>query len=285
MDPRLLAALLAVWIVWGSTYLAMRIAVEALPPLGMAGARFLVAGAVLLGIAKLRGEAMPGLRAWLFAVPIGLLLFVAGNGAVVIAEQSIPSSLAAIVCATTPLIATGLEAARGNRPKAAELAGMVLGFGGVVLLATRSPLAHAGFRGAIILLAPIGWALGSLLARAQGGGFGNAAAQMTSGGVAMLVLSMVLREKMPDVVPWPSVGAWAYLVVLGSLVGFSAYSWLLKNARPPVAMSYAYVNPIVATLLGASLGGETLGWPVVISTALIASGVMFVVVLRRPGDR
>jgi drug/metabolite transporter (DMT)-like permease len=280
-DPRLLMALLAVWIVWGSTYLAMRFAVEALPPLGMAGARFVVAGAVLFGILKMRGEPMPDARSWLVAAPVGVLLFLVGNGLVVVAEQSIPSSLAAMVCATTPLVVTGLEAARGNRPKAVDLAGIVLGFAGVVLLAVRSPLAHAGLRGSLIVLAPLGWALGSLLSRGQrGNGMSNAAAQMTCGGVSMLLASLVLGESMPATMPWRSVAAWGYLVVFGSVVGFTAYSWLLKNARPAVALSYAYVNPIVAALLGALIGGETLGWPVAIATALIASGVMAVVVRR-----
>jgi drug/metabolite transporter (DMT)-like permease len=161
----------------------------------------------------------------------------------------------------------------------------VLGFAGVVLLATRSPLAHAGWRGLLILLAPVGWSIGSLVARARaqrdgGSGLGHAAAQMTCGGIWMLAASLALGERLPDALPWRAIGAWAWLVVMGSVVGFSAYSWLLRNARPAVAMSYAYVNPIVATLLGAAIGGEALGWPTAAATALIASGVMAVVARR-----
>src|SRR5262249_1821776 len=164
--------------------------------------------------ARARGEAMPSRRAWLVSAPVGALLFLVGNGLVVVAEQrGVPSSLAAVVCGTTPLLVTALAAPfsalravgrpsagtqGGERPSRSELLGMVLGLAGVVILATRSPLAHAGLGGLMILLAPVGWAIGSLVARAQkGAGVANAAAQMTCGGVWMLAASVASGEKLP----------------------------------------------------------------------------------------
>lgn len=288
VDARLLLALAAVWLIWGSTYLAMRVAVAGLPPFGMAGTRFVVAGGALLVIVRARGEALPSVRAWLVSIPVGALLFLCGNGLVVVAEQTLPSSVAAIVCATTPLVASGLAAFRGERPRRVEVIGMVLGIAGVALLGFGSPLAGAGLRGLLILLAPIGWALGSLVARSEsaketgaGRGLGAAGANMITGGVWMLLMSLVLGEHQPTELAWRSVAAWVYLVVFGSLVGFTAYSWLLANSRPAVAMSYAYVNPVIAVLLGAALGGETPGWATLIATALIGGGVMAAVVIGR----
>jgi drug/metabolite transporter (DMT)-like permease len=290
VDVRLVVALAALYLIWGSTYLAMRVAVVGLPPFGMAGTRFVLAGGVLLAITRARGGTMPNLRAWLVAVPVGALLFLCGNGLVVVAEQTLPSSVAAVVCATTPLVASGLMAVRGERPGRVEILGMVLGVAGVGLLGIGSPLAVAGWRAFLVLLAPVGWAIGSLIARAEsaraGGasrGLGAAGAQMIAGGVWMLLTSLVLGEHMPNELAVGSVLAWIYLVVFGSLVGFTAYSWLLANSRPAVAMSYAYVNPVVAVLLGAALGGEHLGWATLVATVLIGGGVMAAVVVGRRG--
>jgi len=288
LDVRLVVALGALYLIWGSTYLAMRVAVAGLPPFGMAGTRFVLAGGALLAITRARGETMPSLRAWLVAVPVGALLFLCGNGLVVVAEQTLPSSVAAVVCATTPLVASGLMALRGERPSRVETIGMVLGIAGVGLLGLGSPLAVAGWRALLVLLAPIGWALGSLVARSEAAkagpasrGLGAAAAQMIMGGVWMLLTSLVLGEHLPTELVWGSVLAWGYLVVFGSLVGFSAYSWLLAHSRPAVAMSYAYVNPVIAVLLGAALGGEHLGWATLGATVLIGGGVMAAVVIGR----
>lgn len=292
LELRLVMALGAVWILWGSTYLAMRIAVAGLPAFGMAGTRFVLAGGALLVITRLRRQTLPSVRTWMVAIPVGALLFLVGNGLVVVAEKTLPSSVAAIVCATTPLIASGLVAIRGERPRRVEVIGMVLGVAGVALLGIGSPLAVSGWRALLVLFAPVGWALGSLIARSEAAkeaakekgsarGLGAAGAQMLVGGVWMLLMSLVLGEHMPSAIPWQSAVAWVYLVVFGSLVGFSAYSWLLAHSRPAVAMSYAYVNPVIAVLLGAALGGETLGWATLGATVLIGGGVMASVVLGR----
>lgn len=276
-------ALAIVWSVWGSTYLAMRVAVSALPPWGMAGTRFLAAGAILLAVARFRGEAWPSRRAWAVAVPTGFLLFFIGNGFVAVAEQSIASGLAAVVCATTPLVSGAMSAFGGDKPSRAEIAGTVLGFAGVAVLAVGSPLSGGGWPAILLLVAPVGFAAGSLLAKkATGGGpFSTTATHMLTGGALMLGASVARGERMPDVVAAPAILAWLYLVVLGSVVAFSAYAWLLRNARTSLAMSHAYVNPLVAVLLGAILCGESLGVVTIVSAVLIASGVIVALRLGR----
>lgn len=283
IDARLAFALVCVWLLWGSTYLAMRFVVSEIPPFMMAGSRFLCAGAILLTIARLRGEALPTPATWLRAFPVGALLFLGGNGFIVVAEQSLPSTIAAAVCATTPLIVAAIGALRGERPSRGELVGMAVGLCGVIVLGFGTPLVGAGLRGALVILGPITFALGSILVRREGpsAGLAHSAAHMIAGGLWMIGTSLLLRERVPGHVGPCAIGAWLWLVVFGSIVGFSAYTWLLRNARPAVAMSFAYVNPIVAVLLGALLGGEALGAGTIASTALIAVGVMCAVLLRQ----
>ncbi|MFO0736291.1 MAG: EamA family transporter [Labilithrix sp.] len=278
LDPRVLLALLVVYMVWGSTYLAARVAVSALPAWGLAGTRYLLAGLVALAVARLRGERLPSRRDWLLAIPAGLGLFFIGNGFIVVAVKTLPSGVAAVAAATTPLIAMAINAFRGERPARTEVAGMVLGFTGVFVLMGAS--AVAGWPALCLVVAPFGFAVGSLIVRALGKGgspLAVAGPQMITGGAAMLILSFALGEPWPSAVPWRAAGAWLYLVVFGSLVGFTVYAWLLRHARPAISMSYAYVNPIVAVLLGAVLGGERLGFTSAISAVLIASGVMLAV--------
>lgn len=283
-------ALAILYVVWGSTYLAMRVAVETLPPLAMAGVRFVLAGSVLLGVLRWRASTnadptstrdtafWPTKRQWLLAFPIGLCLFVGGNGFVVLAERTLPSSLAAVVCATTPLVASAVAATTGERPSLREVFGMVLGVVGVVILVGDAGFTHAPREAYVVLGAPVTWALGSILARKTGAtNFASAAAQMIVGGLCLLVASVVHGESIPDTVSARSVVAWIYLVVFGSLVGFSAYAFLLRHTRPATAFSYAYVNPIVALLLGVALGGEAMGWTTVLAAFMIAGGVVAVV--------
>lgn len=267
-------ALLVLYLLWGTTYLAMRVAIEALPPFLMAGSRFLVAGLVLLGVLKALKQEMPSKREWLVSIPIGFLLFMVGNGVIVVAEKTVDSSLAAVVAATSPLIALAIGMASGDRPSRSELFGAVLGLLGVAILALGS-LLSAGATGFMLLLAPLGWATGSVIARRTGAtGFSSAAAQMLSGAIWMLLASLLTHESVPHAVPMRSVMAWLYLVVCGSLLGFTAFVYLLRTTRPSVAMSHAYVNPIAAVLVGSIFAGEKVGWSTVIATSLIVLGVM-----------
>jgi len=280
---RLVVALTAVYVIWGSTYLAMRWAVAGLPPLLMAGVRFLIAGGVLAGIARARGLAAPTWRQWRGAATCGVLFFLGGNGMVALAERDLGSGVAAVVCATMPLWLALMSAATGERPRAREWLGLVLGFAGVAVLAGGADLRAAPLATALLALAPLSWALGSFLARrvALPRGMMGTAAEMLAGGAALLVVGLVHGERVTGVPPASAVLAMAYLIVFGSLLGFSAYAWLLHNARPAVATSYAFVNPALAVVLGVVLGAERLGPTVLIGTPLIILSVALIVIRGR----
>ncbi|HWU91060.1 MAG TPA: drug/metabolite exporter YedA [Kofleriaceae bacterium] len=286
MDPRLILSLAAVYVIWSSTYLAIHVAVTELPPLLMASMRFVAAGLVMLLIALRRGAAWPSLRDWLRVLPIGALLFLGGNGFVVIAQQSgVTSGGAAVVCALMPLWVGVLGALSGERPSRREWLSLVLGFVGVAVLMGGPSLAGDPLHVAILIASPICWALGSILARRLPGSIGRdpfllPAMEMTAGGAVLAVAGGLLGERLPT---HASTSAWlalGYLCVFGSLLGFTAYNWLLRNARPVVATSYAYVNPILAVLIGAALSGEPLDATTVIANALIVAAVFLG--LRRP---
>jgi drug/metabolite transporter (DMT)-like permease len=282
----LVAALAAVYVIWGSTYLAMRIAVGGMPPLYLASMRFVTAGTILLVVALRRGAQIPPARDWLRSLPVGALLFLGGNGFVALAEQSVSSGGVAVVCATMPLWVGVLGAAVGVRPTAREWLALVIGFAGVIVLMGGPTLAGQPRHILFAIASPILWACGSLLSRRTrdiGGahaGLMGPATQMLTGGVASAIVAAVSGEHMPAHVPVTSWLALGYLVVFGSIVGFTCYAWLLRNARPVVATSYAYVNPVLAVLIGAALYGEPLGWTTVVANVLIVGAVMLAVGTR-----
>jgi drug/metabolite transporter (DMT)-like permease len=272
-------ALALVYVIWGSTYLAMRWAVAGLPPLIMAGARFVVAGGVLLAIARARGIAMPTWREWRGAALVGTLFFLGGNGLVAIAERDLGSGIAAVVCATMPLWLALLSAAAGERPGAREWAGLGIGFVGVVVLAGGGDIAANPWATVVLAMSPMAWAVGSFLARrvALPRGMAAAGAEMLSGGVILFAVAFASGERIPTAPPASSVLALLYLIVAGSLLGFTAYSWLLANTRSTVATSYAFVNPALAVVLGAVVGGEAIGVETVAGTCLIVASVALIV--------
>ncbi len=268
-----------VYLVWGSTYLAMRRVVEHVPPFLMSGTRFLLTGGLLYGVLLVRGSPRPTLRQWLNSVPVGLLMFVLGNGTVALAEKSIDSGVAAVVCGTMPLWMAAIGRFYGERTAPREWLALVLGLLGVVALSLGRALQVDLTASAILMLAPIAWAVGSTLNRKLElpTGFMAAAAQMLVGGVLGLFVSMLSGERVPAQVPVSAVAAWLYLCVFGSLVAYSAYLYLLRNARPSLAVSYAYVNPPLAVLFGIALGNETAGREVFIALALVAAATVLVV--------
>lgn len=282
VSARVKLSLVLVYAVWSSTYLALRIVVEELPAFLSGGVRYVAAGVILAAVLRARGAPLPTARQWLLALPVGSLMFVMGNGFVAVAERTVSSGIAAVACATMPLAAAGLSLFWGERPAAREWAGLGLGFVGVVLLCLGSDLRADPLAMGLLMMAPLGWALGSILARrlALPSGLMSAASQMVAGGLAMLVLSPLVGEPLPHAVSWRSGLALAYLVVFGSLVGFSAYSYLLRATRPAIAMSYAYVNPALAVVLGALVMSERLSASAIGATALIVSGVLVLVRAR-----
>ena len=287
--PWLIICLAAVYLIWSSTYLAMQIAFRELPPLLMGSFRFLVAGAVLLVIARRRGAPWPSGRDWLGALPSGALLFVGGNGFVAIAELSVPSGGAAVVCATMPLWTGALSALSGDRPSWRDWLSLLMGFVGVLVLMGGPSLAGEPRHIALVVLAPICWALGSILARRKtgarsGSALLSSAVQMIAGAVALALGGAVRGEDLPHHVSAASWLALGYLLVFGSLIGFTAYNWLLRNSRPAIATSYAYVNPALAVLIGAAIADEALGVSTLIANVLII-GAIGLALIRVPARR
>lgn len=291
-----LAAFGAIYIIWGSTYLGIRIAIESLPPFLMAGTRFILAGGLLYAWARLKsGSPRPSRRDWLDAALVGGLLFLGGNGLVVWAEQKVASGPAALIIATEPLwiVLLSLLAPGAARPGGRAVLGLIAGFAGVALLMApglgQSAVDPIG--AAALVLAALSWAVGSIYsqtvstrARAAGAGASRHAflwtgMQMLCGGSMQLIAGSLRGEwasAHPESMTMRSVLAFAYLVVFGSIVGFTAYSWLLSVCSAASVSTYAYVNPVVAVFLGWLLGGEHVGSMTLIAAAVIIGGVFLI---------
>jgi drug/metabolite transporter (DMT)-like permease len=270
-------ALAAVYLIWGSTYLAIRFALEGgFPPFLLGGIRFAIAGAVLYGVLRLRGMAAPTRAQWGNAAVMGVLLLLLGNGMVNLAEQTVSSGMAAVAVASAPLWMGIFAAMRGDRPTRLEWVGLAIGFVGVLWLNADSSLTASPKGLVALLVASVAWSYGSIWSRGRdlAPPFMNAAAQMLCGGVAMLVVGLVLGERMHALPTPTALGAFAYLVVAGSWIGFSAYVWLLGNVRPALAGSYAYVNPAIAVMLGAALAGERFAAAELVAMGVILLGVV-----------
>ena len=269
---RVLAALLSLYLIWGSTFLVIRYALESFPPLLMAALRFLVAGAVLFAWEKARGAALPTARQWRSALLVGTLL-TAANGCVVIAEQWVTSGVAAMAIASVPLWVALFSGLFGRWPTRGEWLGLAVGLLGVAVL--QSGTLQASPAGAAVLtVSCVSWALGSIYSRRLDlpKGLMSSAAQMLAGGSVLLAASLLHGERMGAPTP-RSLVAFAYLVVAGSVVGYSAYQFLLSHVRPTLATSYAYVNPVVAVGLGSLLAGEAVGLRSMGALGLILGGV------------
>ncbi len=268
-------SLFSLYLIWGSTYLGMRISLEGFPPFLLSGIRFLIAGGILYAVLRLRGVPSPGRKEWAAAIVLGALLLVGGNGGVVFAEQWVASGLAALGIAAVPLWAALFFGLWGRWPRRLEWLGLGLGFAGVVLLNLENGLRAAPIGAIALLIAPMCWAFGSALSQhlPQPKGLMGSAAQMLAGGVILIPLSLVLREGMPHVHTIRPILAMAFLILFGSLVAFSAYGYLLRNARPALATSYAYVNPMVAVALGVGFAGEHITLVGLLAMLIILSGV------------
>lgn len=289
---KVLAAFAAVYLVWGSTYLAIRVAIDTLPPLLMAGARFLLAGTVLYAFMRLRGERAPERRHWRTTAAIGALLLLFGNGGVVLAERTVPSGVVALLVAMVPLWMVLLEWLRpgGVRPTRRTVVGLVVGFGGMVLLVGPSGIGGEPvdpFGAALVMVGSLAWAAGSIYAR--GAALPRSALlatgmQMAWGGLWLTLAGLAAGEWRgldPAAFTTRSLLAWGYLVVFGSLVGFTAYVWLLGATSAARVSTYAYVNPVVAVLLGWALLGEPLSPRVIGAAAVIIAAVAVITTGKR----
>ncbi len=271
-------ALFSLYVIWGSTYLAMRVAMDGFPPFRMAALRFLVAGAVMLVVARLRGEPLPSARQWRNALAIGTLLLAGGNGGVAIAEQTVSSGLAALMVSAMPLWMALFAGLWGRWPATKDWVALVLGFGGIIILNLGSELRGSPGGVGVLMFATAAWAFGSLWSRRLDlpKGMMAAGAEMFTAGWVLVALSLLRGEQLPAVVPARAIWALAYLVVFGSLVAYTAYLFLLSRVPVPVASSYAYVNPVVALVLGAALAGERLPPALLVSLPLILTAVALV---------
>jgi drug/metabolite transporter (DMT)-like permease len=295
MRARLLAAFAAVYIIWGSTYLAIRFAVETLPPLLMAGVRFLIAGSILLFWARLREEATPRKIDWRTGFIGGALLLAGGNGAVVWAEQLVPSGIAALLVAVVPVWVVVLEWLRpgGRRPRLPVFVGLALGLLGLALLVGPEALHGGGsinlIGAAVLMVGALCWALGSLYTRSApkpaSGSIGSGT-QMFAGGVCLVIVALLtgeLRQLDLAHASARSLLGFAYLVTFGSLIGFTAYIYLLGHTTAAKAATYAYVNPVVAVLLGWAFASEPITARTLVAAAVILAGVAIITITRDAG--
>lgn len=285
---KVIAAFAAVYVIWGSTYLAILYAIETLPPFLMAGVRFIIAGALLFGWSVARSGRKPTRPEWTAAFIIGALLLLGGNGAVTWAEQTVPSGIVALLVAGTPCWMVLLDWLwqGAARPGPRTVIGLLLGFGGIGLLVGPAALTGEGSAyliGAIVLtLGSLAWATGSIYSRnapRPGGALLFTGMQMLAGGTLLVLAGTATGEwSRVDLanISLKSILAVAYLIVFGAIVGYSAYVWLLRASTPARVSTYAYVNPVVAVVLGWALAGEEFTLRMAVAAAIIIAGVALI---------
>jgi drug/metabolite transporter (DMT)-like permease len=290
---RVLAAFAAIYIIWGSTYLAIRFAIETMPPFLMAAGRFLTAGAIVYLWIRFHGGEKPNAKHWRSATVAGSLLLLGGNGGVVWAEQHVPSGVAALIIATVPLWMVAMEWARpgGLRPSVGVIGGILVGFLGVGVLVRISESGNAdGIAWVpvlVLLVAAFSWSLGSLYSRQAAlpvSPFLATSMQMLGGGAALLLVGLFggeLADLNAFEISVRSAGSLVYLILFGSILGFSAYVWLLRVVAPARVSTYAFVNPAVAVLLGWLFASEPLTGRILLATGLIIVAVVLVVMGKR----
>lgn len=276
-------ALAAVYLIWGSTYLAIRFALEGgFPPFLLGGIRFLIAGGLMFAVLRWRGVPMPTRPQWGNAAAMGILLLLLGNGMVNLAEQSVSSGMAAVAVASAPLWMGVFSAMRGEQPSRIEWVGLGIGFVGVLWLNIGSSLTASTVGMVALLVAALAWSFGSIWSRGRDlpSPFMAAAAQMLCGGAAMCIVGFAIGERIHAVPATSGLIAFAYLILAGSIVGFSAYIWLLHHVRPVLAGSYAYINPAIAVALGAWLAHERFGMHEMLAMGVILLGVVAITLAK-----
>ncbi|ELY3594869.1 drug/metabolite exporter YedA [Cronobacter turicensis] len=273
----LLGALFALYIIWGSTYFAIAVGVKSWPPFMMAGVRFLCAGVLLLTYLLATGHKLPARRPMLNAALIGVLLLAVGNGFVTVAEhQHVPSGIAAVMVATVPLFALIFSRFFGIQTRKLEWLGVAIGLAGIVLLNSGGNLNGNPWGALLILIGSLSWAFGSVYgSRIElPTGMMAGAIEMLAAGLVLMAASLLTGERMTTMPNLSGFLAVGYLALFGSVIAINAYMYLIRNVSPAVATSYAYVNPVVAVLLGTGFGGESLS-----QIEWMALGVIIVAVL------
>ncbi len=289
MKTRIWGALIAIYLAWGSTYLAIHYAVQSIPPFFMTGMRFLVAGLVLFTWRRLAGDPVPTKGQWRSGAIAGNLLLVGGIGGLSWAEQYVPSGISAVIIAATPLWIVLIESVRpgGNRPARLTMAGVLIGLAGIFILI--DPWRAAGLSQnynlmgvAVLLLAALSWASGSIYSHSANlpkSALMGTGIELLAGSAGSFLIGLVTGEASQlnlGAITLPSLGGLAYLIVVGSLIGFACYSWLLRVAPTPLVVTYAYVNPLVAVVLGSVLAQEVLSPMLLIATPLILLAVLLI---------
>jgi len=289
MKTKIWIVLITLYIVWGSTYFGIKVAIETIPPFIHAAIRFMVAGLILIIWQRAAGFALPTRRQWISTAIIGNLLLLGGNGLVSWAEQFIPSGIASLLIGSVPMFLVLGEALRpgGAKPNAQVVIGLLIGFSGIVVLVGPGEFLNGGtqfdpFGIAAILFACVFWAAGSIYSKSAdlpSSSLMNTGAQMVTASFGLMITSLFTGELSGwDItsVSARSLYGLLYLILFGSIIGFSSYGWLLKNAPLSLFSTYAYVNPVVALIIGALFGNEKLGANVWYATAIIIGAVVFI---------
>jgi len=289
MKSKIWLALIALYIVWGSTYLGIKFAIETIPPFFHAGIRFLISGLILVIWQRAAGQSMPTRKQWMSTAIIGVLLLLGGNGLVAWAEQFIPSGIAALIIASVPMFLVIGEAIRPNgvKPTWQGIVGLLIGFVGIFILVGPSEISGSAtklnpFGVAALLAACLFWATGSMYSKSADlpkSSLMNTGAQMLMGSISLFIVSLITGELNGwdiTAVSARSLYGLSYLILVGSLVGFVSYGWLLQNAPISLVSTYAYVNPIVAVLLGTLFANEALEPRIWLATGIIIGSVIFI---------
>jgi drug/metabolite transporter (DMT)-like permease len=285
MSPLIVACLAATWLIWGSTYLAIKFALVSFPPFYQMGSRFMVAGTLLFVWLWLRGRPLPTRVEWRNAAIVGTLLIVTGMGFTAYSEQSVASGLIVAYIAIIPIVVTAMSLPFGVKPSRLELVGMLVGVAGVLMLVSGDGFTAAPEGLVAITIACLSWSLGSVLSQqrfALAPGAMGFASEMICGSVMLLAISAAIGEQ-PEWPPQPlAAWSWVYLIVFGSLLAFNAYMVLLSRVSAALASSYTFVNPVIALALGIWLGGEIVTGFEWAAAGVITAGVILLVLGREP---
>jgi drug/metabolite transporter (DMT)-like permease len=284
---KVLLSISTLYLAWSSTYLAIRIALEQYPPFFIAGFRYLLVGVGMYLYLRYRGVPPPTKREWGWSAVIGMFLLLGGTAGVVYAEQWVGSGLAALMLATTPLWTVLFGGTWRNWPARLEWLGILVGFSGIVVLNLGGDLRAHPLGAALLMLAALSWSFGSVLSLQvpRPADMMAGAAQMATGGLLVLAVGFGAGERVPAHAEMRPTAALIYLAIFGSLLGYTAYTYLLNNVRPALATSYAYVNPVLAVLLGAWIGGEPVTATTLAALPVILAGVVLVVIGHNRGAR